>query len=80
MFDSLEPDLRGWDPLLTDLVTRAALGEAVAAIPDSFLWPLLPNPPTSDAAERRRSAYAAFLWKRLRGPRPFGAGAGRRAG
>jgi len=80
VFDRLETDMRGWDPLLTAIVTRATLSEAVTLIPDSFLRPLLPAPATTDAAERRRSAYAAFLWKRLRGPRPFAEGARGRAG
>jgi hypothetical protein len=80
VFDRLATDLRAWDPLLTALVTRATLAEAVALVPDSFLRPLLPSPATTEAAERRRSAYAAFLWNRLRGPRPFADGSDERAG
>jgi HipA-like protein len=73
VFDGITTHLAEWDPLLTALVTREALAETVALIPDSFLRPLLPPPWTAEAAERRRLAYAAFLWKRLGGPRPFGA-------
>jgi hypothetical protein len=70
VFDGLATHLPEWDPLLTALVTRETLAETVALIPDSFLRPLLPPPWSPEAAERRRLAYAAFLWKRLRGPRP----------
>lgn len=70
LFDSLAMRLPEWDPLLTSLVTRETLAETVAQIPDSFLGPLLPPPRTAEAAGRRRLAYAAFLWKRLQGPRP----------
>jgi hypothetical protein len=80
MFDGLDTDLLGWDPLLTAIVTRATLADAVAPIPTSFLLPLVPAPATTDAVERRRSAYAAYLWKRLRGPRPFAAVAAEHAG
>jgi len=43
-------------------LTREVLAAAVAAVPDSLLGP--------DPA-RDRAAYAAYLWKRLRAPRPF---------
>ena len=61
-------------------VTEAAPMRRAAPIPASFLRPLVPAPATTDAVERRRSAYAAYLWKRLRGPRPFAAGAAEHAG
>lgn len=60
--------LAAWDSLLTGLLSRQALTEVVAAVPDSFLAPLLPVP-TGDALDRRRAAYVAYLWKRLQGPR-----------
>ena len=57
-----EDDLTHADALLAPLVTREQLDAAVAAVPDSFLGV------TGDAG-RRRAAYSAFLWKRLRPPR-----------
>ncbi len=63
--------LAEWDPILTELVTREVLEAAVAAVPDSFLLPLLPAPATGGALARRRAAYVAFLWKRLQAPHRF---------
>jgi hypothetical protein len=60
-----------WDPVLTAALPRERLRAAVAAVPDDFLLPLLPRPGGAAALHRRREAYVAFLWKRLRGPRPF---------
>ena len=59
--------LAHFDPLLAPLLGRDALTAAVAAVPDEFLA-------TVDAAASprfTRSAYHAFLWKRLKPPRPF---------
>lgn len=50
-------------------LSREVLTAAAAAIPDSFLAPLAADP------DRARAAYVAFLWKRLRAPRPFVAAA-----
>ncbi len=61
-------DVAGWDELLTPLFTPDSLAESVAAIPDSFLRPLL-TPGTDLAA--RREAYRDFLWQRLSGPHAF---------
>ena len=49
-------------------LSRATLEAAVALVPDSLLTPLV-RPPATLA--RLRAAYVAFLWKRLRAPRPF---------
>jgi hypothetical protein len=49
-------------------VTRELLVHALAIVPDEFLLPLAA--PSTDAT-RLRAAYVAFLWKRLRAPRPF---------
>jgi hypothetical protein len=46
-------------------LTREALRAAVAPIPDSFLGA------EPGGTERVREAYVAFLWKRMRSPRPF---------
>jgi hypothetical protein len=52
------------DPDLAKLLDRAALQRAVEAVPDEYI---------SDTSTpgRRRAAYVAFLWKRLKEPRPF---------
>jgi hypothetical protein len=67
-----------WDELFASRITRQLLEEAMAAVPDDFLAPLLPPaardaPPAlrADALRRRRAAYVAFLWKRLHPPRAF---------
>jgi hypothetical protein len=47
--------------------TRDVLSSAVAAVPADFIEAAFP---AADAA-RLRATYAAFLWKRLKPPRPF---------
>jgi hypothetical protein len=51
-----------WDEVLAARLTRATLDAALAEVPDDFLGT---DPP------RRRAAYVAFLWKRLKAPRTF---------
>lgn len=53
-------------PLAAEL-GREVLEEVVAAVPADFLA-ALPGP---SPVKRRRAAYAAALWKRLKPPRPF---------
>ena len=62
-----------WDEHLTAKLSAPVLQSAIAKIPDCFLAPLIasPHPLSADQIERRRQAYAAFLWKRLKAPRPF---------
>jgi hypothetical protein len=48
-------------------LTREALTDVVARVPDSFLT----GRPREWSMARARAAYVAFLWKRLRAPRPF---------
>jgi hypothetical protein len=58
--------LQSVDAALTQRLSRTVLETALDAVPDD----LLPD----DGAEkkrRRRAAYVAFLWKRLKPPRPF---------
>ena len=43
---------------------RDTLQSALDAVPDQFL-------PSAVEGRRRRAAYVAFLWKRLKAPRPF---------
>jgi hypothetical protein len=49
----------------------AELEEAIAQVPDDFLIPLLDRAPDAERLRPRRAAYQAFLWKRLKAPRPF---------
>jgi hypothetical protein len=48
-------------------VTREALRSAVGVVPESFLTTTV----VGRTPSRVREAYVAFLWKRLRAPRPF---------
>lgn len=55
-------DLDAWDDMLARRLTRETLADAVADVPADFL---------GENAERRRAAYVAYLWKRLKAPRQF---------
>ncbi len=69
----------GWPELDADFaarISREILHGAVGLVPDDFLLPLLPAPgthayPEQEMLLRRRAAYEAFLWKRLKAPRAF---------
>jgi hypothetical protein len=56
------------DEQLAPRLTRAVLERALSAVPDEFIHSLVPL--GGDPA-RHRAAYVAYLWKRLRAPRPF---------
>jgi hypothetical protein len=76
LFESGVPrdDLRAADETLAPRLNRDVLEAAVAAVPESFLRPLLgigENAEPGSRVARRRAAYVAFLWKRLTAPRPF---------
>jgi len=60
--------LQAADDELAPRLTRPVVEHAVAAVPDEYLTALLS--PGGDPA-RQRAAYVAYLWKRLRTPRPF---------
>lgn len=63
-----------WDEAFAACLTRSVLEEAVATVPAELLVPLLPRAHTGSVDEaliRRRVAYVAFLWKRLKSPRAF---------
>jgi hypothetical protein len=69
-------ELRAADEELAPQLTRGVIEAAGAAVPKSFLLPLLAQASSDSTAAasriaRRRAAYAAFLWKRLKAPRPF---------
>ncbi|HWA58249.1 MAG TPA: HipA family kinase [Gemmatimonadales bacterium] len=71
LLDAIATRLPAWDELLTGIVTRERLAAVMDAVPEGFLGPLLPAGAGPAELARRRAAYAAFLWKRLRGPRPM---------
>jgi len=54
------------DKALAARLRRDVLEAALAAVPDDFL-----SNEGAEAKRRRRAAYVAFLWKRLKFPRPF---------
>lgn len=55
-----------FDDALAQRLPREALTAALAVVPDALLADAAPEPPA-----RARAAYEAFLWKRLKAPRPF---------
>jgi hypothetical protein len=71
LFAPRAPRLAEWDDRLAARLTRARLDAAIAQVPDDFLVPLLGRAPDAERLRRRRGAYHAFLWKRLKAPRPF---------
>ena len=71
LFAARADRLRDWDERLATRLTREVLDNAIAQVPDDFLVPLLGRPPDAERLRRRRAAYQAFLWKRLKAPRPF---------
>jgi len=64
----LPAELDACDAELAPRVTRELLERALAAVPDEFILPLVPEGST---CARHRAAYVAYLWKRVRAPRPF---------
>lgn len=66
-------DLAGWDDILAARLTREVVEAAVDQVPNEFLRPLLRESEQSseEALRRRRAAYVAFLWKRLKAPRTW---------
>jgi hypothetical protein len=59
-------EMREWDDVFAARITRDVLDAAVAEVPAAFL-----ESGEADALRRRRAAYSAFLWKRLKLPRTF---------
>jgi hypothetical protein len=59
-----------WDELFAARLTREAIESAVGDVPDDFLVTAgVAN--DEDALRRRRAAYVAYLWKRVKAPRDF---------
>jgi hypothetical protein len=67
LFGARRASLGRYDEELARTLTREVLAEVVADVPDSFLA----DRPAEWPPARARAAYVAFLWKRLRAPRPF---------
>lgn len=71
------PEWASWDRAFASRITRTVLFDALSAVPESFLTPLLPQIEQASATarnesiHRRRAAYVAFLWKRLQPPRDY---------
>jgi hypothetical protein len=67
LFGARQALLPRYDEGLARGLTREVLAEVLAEVPDSFLA----ERPAEWSPARARAAYVAFLWKRLRAPRPF---------
>jgi hypothetical protein len=63
--------LAAWDERLAAQLPREVVQAAVEQVPDAFLRPLLPPEAGEERVVRRRKAYEAYLWKRLKAPRAF---------
>jgi hypothetical protein len=59
--------LTNGDAAFARRISREALARAAAAVPDEFLHAAFPG----ENSARVREQYVAFLWKRLKPPRPF---------
>jgi hypothetical protein len=66
LFKVAEPQLLAVDAELAPKIERETLQLALSRVPDDFL-----TSSDSGSPERVRAAYVAYLWKRLRSPRPF---------
>lgn len=55
------------DEALASRLTRDVLERALSTVPDALLLELEPR----ETPARHRARYVAYLWKRLRWPRPF---------
>src|SRR5262249_26436333 len=76
-------DLAEWDDVFAARLTREVLEAAVDQVPDDLLLELeIPSGRSTgamprlrrddgDLLRRRRAAYVAFLWKRLKAPRAW---------
>ena len=67
LFVARRARLARYDEGLARVLSREVLSEVLSEVPDSFLA----DRPAEWSPARARAAYVAFLWKRLRAPRPF---------
>jgi hypothetical protein len=67
VFESRQRLVREIDAELAALLDRETLARVIAEVPEELLTAAAPG----TAPSRERAAYAAFLWKRLKEPRPF---------
>lgn len=70
LFGGRRSRLAAWNEALAARLTREVLERVVAQVPDDFLR-LLVADAGRERVMRRRRAYEAFLWKRLKARRPF---------
>jgi hypothetical protein len=66
VFEDRVARLHQVDAELAATLDRDSLTRVLAEVPDDFL-----RTATDDSPARERAAYEAFLWKRLKPPRPF---------
>jgi hypothetical protein len=64
-------DLAEWDEIFAARLTREIVEDAVSQVPDDFLVEPRIARDDGEWLRRRRAAYAAFLWKRLKAPRSW---------
>jgi hypothetical protein len=64
-------DVESRDEQFAERLTRQAVVDAVAEVPDDFLVPLLHGTSPGDTLPERRRAYVEYLARRLEPPRPF---------
>ena len=64
-------ELQSRDEQFAERLTRQAVVDAVARVPDEFLVPLLHGATPRDPLAERRKAYVEYLMRRLEPPRPF---------
>jgi hypothetical protein len=67
VFASAASRLSSIDEECSRMLTRGVLASALERVPDTFLAAGFPG----DDLGRIREAYVAFLWKRMKAPRPF---------
>lgn len=76
LFDSVVSvnELKKADEVLAPKLSRSVLEQAVSEVPETFWHPLMSKDESvvkANDLDRRREAYVAFLWQRLKSPRPF---------
>jgi hypothetical protein len=70
IFQTIVPDLAPWDTSFAPRITLPVIEQAVAAVPNDFLEPLV-APDSAETLDTRRAAYVDYFERRLAQPRPF---------